>query len=240
MKHIYLIALSMLMITIFASQSFSSETNLFNTDFLHETEKYYEVTHINEAIYQSQTIITRENSNITITSHEGSDRRIVEIRNDLTPLRAILEHDSKVVAEIVYNTNEIIMKDKGEIFKTIRKKPGQTYYQRESLELLLRGYKFERGETLNFHLLSLDLDCYFMELTLVGKEKLRTKMGDLTCYKLLVMPGGAGKIFAAKYKNYYYFTEERPHYYIKYYNDFIPLVTEVEAPNLVNLKLREY
>lgn len=62
-----------------------------------------------------------------------------------------------------------------------------------------------------------------------NQEYYETTQIKETCYKLLMMPEGAGKLFASKYKNYYFFTDEPPHYFIKYYNDFIPLVTEVET-----------
>jgi hypothetical protein len=229
MKQVKILILLILLLTVFSSQSFSNEVAFFNTDFFKENQEYYGTTQIKEAIYHSRTIIKRDNSNIILTSDEGPDQKIVVMKNDFTPVKAFIKNDNEITAEIIYQTNEIVMKDKDKIVKTIRIKPGQTYLQRESLELVLRGYNFTSGQKLNFNLISLDLDCYYMELSLVGKERVQTKKGDLTCYKLLMMPGGAGKLFASKYQNYYYFTDEPPHYFIKYYNDFIPLATEVET-----------
>lgn len=221
--------LLILLLIVFSNQSFSNEATFFNTDFFKENQEYYGTTQIKEALYHSRTIISRDNSNIIFTSYEGPDQKIVVMKNDFTPVKAFMKNDNKITAEIIYQANEIVMKDKDKIVKTIRIKPGQIYLQRESMELVLRGYNFTSGPELNFHLISLDLDCYYMELSLVGKERIPTKKGDLACYKLLIMPGGAGKLFASKYQNYYYFTDEPPHYFIKYYNDFIPLITEVET-----------
>ena len=127
------------------------------------------------------------------------------------------------------------MKKNGEVVKEKKREQKKVYLQRESIFFCCSGYDFVKKPTLQAVMVDFDFEAYDMEISYVKDVVKTTGMGSFDCHELLAGPAGLGKIFAARYKNYYYYTKEFPHYFIYYYNTFMPLeVTVVSNTRMEN------
>lgn len=223
-KIIFIIYLFILNINLLFTQ------NYFSNSFFTKTEKYIEQDKYGKDIVTIEQKDYLGIKSFYITTEYNDQKTVVILKNDLSMIKAYIENIEKnnlITLSIDYLDKEIVFKEGVKIVKKISRKKQELYLQREALNFVLRGYDFKNAPIVNFYMISFDKECYYIELSLLKIENINTPSGSFNCYKLLSMPAGAGKIFASKYKNYYYFTIDKPFYFIKYYNDFMPLTVEV-------------
>ena len=84
----------------------------------------------------------------------------------------------------------------------------------DSLELVLRGFPFERGEGFRYRAQVVMADGSFLDGNVVhrGVERIETPFGEVECYKLELKPTGALGLVAPRM--YYYFTVAEPHVFV--------------------------
>lgn len=202
-----------------------------NSSFFNSREEYLLSNFEKDKVIKSKVVIDKKdyqgNTCIFVVTYYDDNTRTIILNNKLSLVRAYIEKDGVIVKEMVNVGKEIIIKENNITVKKYINSDQKCYILRESVETVLRGFNFKENKRFGFNIISFDKDEYLMEIRVLAKEKIKSVLGEFECYKVLTMPGGFGKIFATKYKNYYYFTVNPPHYYIKYYNDFMPLTIEV-------------
>jgi hypothetical protein len=172
------------------------------------------------AVDQGQTVYM-------VRSESGDETRTVVLGVTMRPIRAFSEKDGKIRTEITYDEKNAVIKEGGRLVKRVGLPASGRYLQREALEMVFRGYDFVHAPIESYRVIALDHSVYNLELSLAGKETVHTANGDVECYKLMLRPDGVGKIFAAKYRNFYLYTVKEPHQFVAYYNQFMPLRNEV-------------
>ena len=198
-------------------------------------ERFETKTYFEDKAYDSYTLVE-------VKQFQGSDAvyltfdymdhlRVVVLDLDLNVLKAYILKDGQTTAEMIHTADEIIFKEGGKEVKTLKKKEGQIYLQREALGWLYQHYDFSNLPAIHYYQVGFDKKAYYMELSYIGKETITIDEKQYDCFRLMDMPGGTGKIFAAKYKNYYLFASDPPHHYLRYENDFMPMKIDVVKLN---------
>ena len=86
----------------------------------------------------------------------------------------------------------------------------------DAMELMMRGFPFEKGEGYKYVAKVVMADGSFLGGSIVhrGEETVATPFGKLPCYKLELKPAGALGVVAPKM--YYWVTKKAPHVLVKY------------------------
>lgn len=105
-------------------------------------------------------------------------------------------------------------RDKGVSLKD--KAPDKNIYSRYAFMFSLRGYPFEKADSVTFKTYMFEYGNYLpINVAYKGKTAVKVKAGSFDCYKLELSIGGWQQVFAAS-KYYLYFTVAKPHQFIKF------------------------
>lgn len=114
-------------------------------------------------------------------------------------------------------------------------KAGAGSYDCGTLFHLFRAFPFGDGIEIRFNLV-MDgrgggpIGAFAMYVREIGREEMRTPAGAFEACKLeMGVPGAAG-LFAAKYKYCFWYSVDKPHYFLKYYEKSTGGLTELAGP----------
>lgn len=98
---------------------------------------------------------------------------------------------------------------------------GREYYDIDLLSYVLRGFPFGNGEKIKFKL-AMDgrggspLGAFEMHIQEKKREEITVAGGAFDCYQLEMSVGGVAALFAGKYKYYFWYAADEPHFMVKY------------------------
>lgn len=151
----------------------------------------------------------------------NGEKCIVRIQSDDSrPLsRELFNSEKKTVSKIEYRSNSVQFDiSERDIHKEMTL--NGEYYDGTCLPFDLQGFPFESDEKIKFRSVTDGRDGspvgpFVMEAQKVAREIVTVPAGRFECYKLQVRPGGLQDKFGDRFKYFYWYAAEEPHFWVK-------------------------
>ncbi|HHW15726.1 MAG TPA: DUF3108 domain-containing protein [Firmicutes bacterium] len=188
-------------------------------------------------VYTDTVTLVERGSLYRVELAEETGRKTVALvqAKDWRPLQVqVFDPAGQRIDQIQYNGDAVIFDlSSRNLSKTI--KLGGDYYDCNTLYHFLRAFPFGKGRKVTFNLVmdgrggskAGPIAMYVQER---GRTTVKVEAGTFEAYELEMGVSGLLGLFAGKYRYYFWYTAEAPHYLLKYRDKEGGAVTELIRP----------
>lgn len=163
----------------------------------------------------------------TFSEHQ---RLIAYVRPDWRPMLVeTCHHNGELINRIKYGDDRALFENSKNEQKKI--KVSGEFFDSNTIFQFLAGYPFKTSKKIAFDLVidgkgGSPLGSFKMSVQEIGREEVQTEAGVFDCYKLEMGVAGLATVFASKYKSYFWYSVDIPHFLVRY-EDSMGRITEL-------------